>query len=85
VVIAECDKIDEQKMIQVLREKGNYRFVRQTIHNAVFVKTAEDFEKMMNISINCTLQGQRHPKGIKYTPLRIRKERLVKDGKIIWE
>ena len=85
VVVVEYDKIEEQEMIRVLREKGNYRLVRQTIHNSVFVKTAEDFEKMKNISINCILQGQRHPKGLKYTPPRIRKERLVKDGKIIWE
>jgi FkbM family methyltransferase len=85
VILVEYDKIEEQKMSELLWEKGNYRFVRKTLHNAVFVKTDADCEKMKNISINCTLQGQKHPKGPKYTPPRIRKERLVKDGKIIWE
>lgn len=85
VVIAEFDKVDVQKMIRLLREKGDYRYVRQTKHNAVFVKTPEDFEKMKRISINCTIQGQMHPKGIKYTTPRIRKDRIIKDGKIIWE
>jgi len=85
VLVVEYDKIDEQKMLQMLGEKSNFRLARKTLHNAVFVKTPEDFEQMKNISINCTLQGQMHPKGLRYTPQRTWKERLVKDGKIIWD
>jgi FkbM family methyltransferase len=85
IIVVEFDKTDEGKMLQVLLKKGNYRFVRQTTNNSIFVKEAADFEKMKSISLNCRIEGQMHPKGILYTPPRIRKERTIKDGKIIWE
>jgi hypothetical protein len=83
VVVVEFDKADEREMHQVLSDKGNYRYVRQTMHNSVFVKTPADLEKMKAVSIDCRIEGQLHPKGVPYTTPYVRKERYFKNGKII--
>lgn len=79
ILVIEFDKASEQEMAELLSEKGGYMFVRQTLHNSFFVKSSEDLKKLQDIPVDCVIEKQFHPKGLKYTPPAFRKERILKE------
>jgi FkbM family methyltransferase len=79
VLVVEFDKADEEEMAELLMVKGNYLFVRKTLHNSFFVKSSEDLKILAGIPINCLIQKQLHPKGLKYTTPAFQKDRVIKE------
>jgi FkbM family methyltransferase len=82
VLVIEFDKTSQSELADVLRKKGGYLLSRKTLHNLVFVKNREDWERMNAIPINCVIERQLHPKGIRFTPLLFQKGKVIKDGRI---
>lgn len=66
-IIEAHNREDEKKISGLLNRKGNYRLARKLSENLVFVKTEKDVQKMRQIKINCTIEKQIHPKGVKYS------------------
>ncbi|MCK5057976.1 MAG: FkbM family methyltransferase [Candidatus Aminicenantes bacterium] len=79
VLVIESDKLSEKEMAELLLEKGSYMFARKTFHNSFFVKDSEDIKRLNSIPINCVIEKQLHPKGLKYTPPDFLKERIIKE------
>ena len=69
---------DENNIASLLHQKGNYRLARKLEENLVFVKTEEDWQKMRQIEINCTIEKQIHPLGEKYSLPRLLEGKKIK-------
>jgi FkbM family methyltransferase len=79
-VIEAHTREDEIKISGLLNQKGSYRLARKLEENLVFVKTEEDLEKMRQIEVNCTIEKQMHPLGVKYSLPRLLQGKKIKSA-----
>jgi FkbM family methyltransferase len=68
VVILEAnDEEHKKELLDYMTVQNSYVFVREVSVNLVFVSHKDDFNKMKDIEINCTIEKQLHPLGLKHT------------------
>jgi FkbM family methyltransferase len=68
VVILEANDIEHKKeLMYYMTVENGYIFVREVSVNLIFVSSDNYFKKMRNIEINCTIEKQLHPLGLKHT------------------
>lgn len=68
VVILEAnDEEHKKELIDYMTVQSGYIFVREVSVNLVFLSNKNDFNKMKDIEISCTIEKQVHPLGLKHT------------------
>jgi FkbM family methyltransferase len=81
ILLIETNTENVKKEINSYLDEFGYRFARQVGVNSFYVCNDDDLRKLRGISLNCVIEKQTHPRGIKYTIEEFANGKVIREGK----